>query len=171
MTVTTTTMLAAVHLAPALGVPLAVIGVAALGWFHRRLAGPEVPAPRRRVRRAATMAMVGGVLALLVAISFADPAVQPTLYVASWTAVVALLLVIVALALVDIGVSSWLIRMEHDEVAMRRGAAVLAALEAEAERRAAMGEPADEDDAEHHADAGADEHGAGGPRMPGNDGR
>ena len=128
-------LVAAVDLAPWIGVPLATVGLVLLAWHHARLGRPGVPAPRRRIRRAATWTMAAGVVAITVALCFADPAVRPGLFVAAWATVMTLLLVVILLAMLDLAVSSWLIRLEHDEAAIRRGAAVLAALEEEAARR------------------------------------
>jgi hypothetical protein len=146
-----TMILAAVHLHPGAGVPIALLALLGLGLYMRGLDREGVPAPRRRVRRTATATMMVGVVALLVAISFADPVVAPTFYVASWSAVFLLLVGVVVLAVVDFAVSSWLIGLEHEGDAMRRGAAALAALEAEAARRAELRASAG-----HDADADAD---------------
>ncbi len=133
--------LAAADLSPWIGIPLAAVALVLLVWHHDRLGRDDVPAPRRRVRRAATWAMAAGVLAMTVALCFADPAVHPMLFVVSWSAVMAVLAIVIVLAVVDVAVSSWLAGIERDEAAIRRGVAVLAALEEEAVRRAAGPHP------------------------------
>lgn len=122
--------LATVHLPPAIGMPVAAAALLGLLWQAMRLARPDVPRARRRVRRAATVVMGVIVLAVTAGACVIDPARQPTAYVLTWSLTLLMLLVLVGLAILDALVSSWLIRLERDGEAMKQGLAALAALEA-----------------------------------------
>ncbi len=148
------TMLAAVHLPPAIGVPVAAVALLAILWQGLRLSRPEVPRPRRRVRRSAAVVMAVIVGLITAGASFIDPSRQPTAYVLSWSLTLLMLVVLVGLAALDGLVSSWLIRLERDGEAMKRGLAALAALEAAGGPRGESTE----------ADADADEAGSPGDR-------
>ncbi len=148
-------VLAAVHLPPSIGVPVAAAALLGILWQGLRLARPDVPPSRRRVRRtaAAVMAMLVGLLTA--GGCFIDPARQPTAYVLAWAVTLLMLLVLVGLAVLDGLVSSWIIRLERDGEAMKRGLAALAALEAAAAPDDAA-EPAEPAEPTEPADVGAD---------------
>ncbi len=123
-------VLASVHLQPAVGVPVAVVAVLGILWQAVRLAGPHVPRPRRRVRRTAAAVMTVIVGLVTVGACFIDPAQRPTAYVLTWSLTLLMLVVLVGVAVLDALVSTWLIRLERDGDAMKRGLAALAALDA-----------------------------------------
>ena len=94
-------LLAAVHLPPAVTVPIALAISALLAWYWLRLGADSVPASRRKVRRFSLAAILLSMPMLVRALSFVDPAVDKKPYVIAWTAVTFMLLLIIAAALMD----------------------------------------------------------------------
>ena len=98
--------IAAVHLAPAITIPLAVMLAAFLVWYWGRLSGADVPDSRRRIRRASLIVMAVAIIPFLRAASFIDPdAADPHVrqdYVVTWTLCGVLLMIIVGLAMLDV---------------------------------------------------------------------
>lgn len=94
-------MLAAVHLHPAVTGPLALAVVGLLAWYWRRLARPDVPATRRRIRRTSIIIMVPTLVALSLGLSAFDGLVQREAYLLSWSAALLLTMVLICTALLD----------------------------------------------------------------------
>jgi len=110
-------MLANVHLNPALGAPLGAAAVALLLWYWVRLGRPGVPASRRSIRRFVTAMMILTVPLLVLGMSVHDPEVNHRGYILTWTAVLAMIAVIVLGALIDVINNLRLYqRMVHDEI-------------------------------------------------------
>jgi hypothetical protein len=115
-------LLAAVHLAPAVSIPPAVILSAVFLWYWLRLGRPEVPASRRKVRRFSLALMLISLPMFVRALSFVDPAVDKRPYAIAWTAVMLVLLLIMATAIMD-AINNLRIHtnQKHDEVIKAAG--------------------------------------------------
>ncbi|HMN94917.1 MAG TPA: hypothetical protein PKC43_00735 [Phycisphaerales bacterium] len=94
-------LLAAVHAPPAITVPGALIGGAALGWLWWWQGRDGVPASRRRLRRISIVGMLILLPMLVAGASFVDPDLEPRRYAETWTVAVGLLAIVVLLAVVD----------------------------------------------------------------------
>lgn len=94
-------MLAAVHLSPAYTIAPAVALSALFVWYWMRLGLPEVPDSRRRVRRFSLVLMLISLPMFVRALSFVDPLVDKRPYALAWTAVMFIVLLIIAAALMD----------------------------------------------------------------------
>ena len=94
-------VIAVVHLSPAVTLPI-VCGLALLGvWYWRRMGRGSVPPIRRRLRRIGLLLGAAGLVLMTAAISFFDPAVHQTAYLISWLAVLFVVLMAVVVATLD----------------------------------------------------------------------
>jgi hypothetical protein len=96
---------AAVHIAPGITVPLAVVLAGGLVWLWLRLGRRGVPADRRRVRRISIALMLLTLPALVRGASFVDPEIDPRAYLLTWTAVMLMIGLVLLTAGVDVAVS------------------------------------------------------------------
>jgi hypothetical protein len=98
--------LAAVHLSPAITIPLAVMLAAFVVWYWMRLSSEDVPDSRRRIRRASLVVMAVAIIPFIRASSMLDPdAADPHVrqeYIVTWTLCGVLLILIVGLAVLDV---------------------------------------------------------------------
>lgn len=133
--------LAAVHLAPVLTVPPALLAVAALVWYWRRLGHPAVPSSRRSIRRMVTTLMVLTLPLLVLGLSVHDPEVNDRGYILTWTAIMGMVLLIMLGAMLDVINNLRLYQQQlKDEIAVN----LRRITEAEQRQRRAGGEPATE---------------------------
>lgn len=96
---------AAIHVAPAITIPVAVVLAVAMIAYLRRLAAADVPRWRRALRQS-TMVLGLLMLPLLVeGFSLIDPDVTPRPYALVWLASGFLLFVIVVLTAIDMRLS------------------------------------------------------------------
>jgi len=96
------TLLAAVHLSPAVAIP-AAIALAALGvWQLRRSVQPGTPQSRTRIRFLSMSTRLLLLIPAVLGLSVYDPAVDPLPYMLSWGAAVGLLGISVLLAWADV---------------------------------------------------------------------
>lgn len=151
--------LAAVFLSPAIGVPIGIALAIPLVVVWRLLGREGVPPARRSLRRSATVTMGVGLVCGVLGTSFIDAATQPGAFLAVWAAVMLVVLVLLAFAVIDMLLSTWLIRLEREGEAIRAGAAVLAELE---RRREAGLDEIGDGDPEGEIDAADDD----GDRSP-----
>ena len=96
------TMLAAVHVQPAVTVPIAVALMAVTGWYWVRLGATHVPASRWRIRRISVGLMMALIITLESGTSFVDPALDRHRYATVWTAGFVLLLGVIVTAILDV---------------------------------------------------------------------
>ncbi len=96
-------MILAVHMPAAVTIPLALVVAGWIMWYWRRLAAPEVPDSRRRIRRASLIVMLASLPILVQALSFANPHdTNPTAYVIAWLLVIFLVGLVLVTAGLDV---------------------------------------------------------------------
>ncbi len=96
-------MILAVHLPAAVTIPLALVVAGWIMWYWHRLAAPEVPDSRRRIRRASLIVMLVSQPILVQALSFANPHdTNPTAYVIAWLLVIFLVGLVLVTAGLDV---------------------------------------------------------------------
>lgn len=120
-------MILAVHLPAAVTIPLALVVAGWIMWYWHRLAAPEVPDSRRRIRRASIIVMSLSLPIFVRALSFIDPETSRWEYVIAW------LLVLFALGLVVVTAGLDMIntvRMQRKADRQRVGEAVSALIKA-----------------------------------------
>jgi len=94
-------MLAAlVH--PAITIPAAAAAVALIAWYWLRLSAPDVPDTRRRLRRASMAVMVVFIFVSVGAMSFVNRQTNQSQFVVVWSIAIALLLIVVFIAFLDV---------------------------------------------------------------------
>jgi len=93
--------------------PLALVVAAVASWYFIRLGGDDVPASRRRVRRLSLVAVMVTIPLLVWVLSVVDPELHPGRFIALWSVVFVMILIVVALALLDM-VNN--IRLHHETV-------------------------------------------------------
>jgi len=111
------TTIGAIHVSPAVTIPVACVLALAMIVYLRRLAAADVPRWRRALRQSS---MVLGLLMLPLLVegfSLIDPDVTPRPYALVWLAAGFLLFVIVTLTAIDMRLS-W--SMHHRELAQLR---------------------------------------------------
>jgi len=112
-------ILGAAHLSPWLTIPVAGAIIAALGYYWHQLGHAGVPPTRKMIRRWSIAFMMLACFDLVVALSFADHAARPQFYVAAWSGVLMLMLLVVVIAFVDLLNSMRLQRREFEHEASR----------------------------------------------------
>lgn len=121
------TLLLETDLPVAVAVPAAAALAALAIAYWRRLDAPEVPEPRRRIRRFSLLLCLVLLPALVWSSSLVDHRADPAGYVGGWLACFAILALVVLVAIVDAWLSLALHRREwrrHRESlsrALRRG--------------------------------------------------
>ena len=95
-------MILAVHLPAAVTIPLALVVAGWIMWYWHRLAAPEVPDSRRRIRRASLIVMLVSQPILVQALSFANSDTNPTAYVIAWLLVIFLVGLVLVTAGLDV---------------------------------------------------------------------
>lgn len=117
---------AAIHVAPAITIPVAVVLAVAMIAYLRRLAAVDVPRWRRALRQS-TMVLGLLMLPLLVeGFSLIDPDVTPRPYALVWLASGFLLFVIVVLTAIDMRLSWSMHQRELAQLRAERDAALRA---------------------------------------------
>ena len=117
---------AAIHVAPAVTIPVAVVLAVAMIAYLRRLAAADVPRWRRALRQS-TMVLGLLILPLLVeGFSLIDPDVTPRPYALVWLASGFLLFVIVVLTAIDVRMSWSMHQRELAQLRAERDAALRA---------------------------------------------
>lgn len=117
---------AAIHVAPAITIPVAAVLAAAMIAYLRRLAAADVPRWRRALRQS-TMVLGLLMLPLLVeGFSLIDPDVTPRPYALVWLASGFLLFVIVVLTAIDMRMSWSMHQRELAQLRAERDAALRA---------------------------------------------
>lgn len=117
---------AAIHVAPAVTIPVAVVLAVAMIVYLRRLAAADVPRWRRALRQSS---MVLGLLMLPLLVegfSLIDPDVTPRPYALVWLASGFLLFVIVVLTAIDMRLSWSMHQRELAQLRAERDAALRA---------------------------------------------
>ncbi len=96
-------MILAVHMPAAVTIPLALVVAGWIMWYWHRLAAPEVPESRRRIRRASLIVMLVSQPILVQALSFTNPHdTNPTVYVIAWLLVIFLVGLVLVTAGLDV---------------------------------------------------------------------
>ncbi len=103
---------AAVHISPLFSIPIAALFAIVLAWYWLRLRGADVPTSRRWIRRTSLVMSLMLVIAACIGLSFVDPRVQQTAYVATWSGVILLVVLIMLAAVADI-FNSLRLQREH----------------------------------------------------------
>lgn len=138
-------MIGTVLIEPVWTLPIAMLIVAGVIWYFLRLGRDDVPPSRRRVRRLSLVAALATLPMLVWVLSFIRPEQQPGLFIALWSIVFVLILIIVALALLDM-VNN--LRLHHETVQAELHEAAAELAEAMRKRRERQqsdkGESADE---------------------------
>ncbi len=93
---------AAIHMSPAVTVPLGLFMTLVLAWYWHSIGLPDVPSSRRRIRRVSLGFIEATLICLVLAMSFIDHATQPSAYVFAWTGVLLLLLLVLVTAVIDL---------------------------------------------------------------------
>jgi MFS family permease len=132
--------LAAPHLPPWLVVGVASILFIAMAWYWTRLAAPDVPPARRRIRRMSLMIGLASIFAAVLGFGIIDPDAERWRYLAAWAAASIGLVVVVGLALLDGVVSMREHRRGLEKLHAERNAALARDI---AERRARRAAEAD----------------------------
>lgn len=110
-------LLAAVHLSPALTVPIAIALSAVFVWYWIRLGRGDVPVSRRKIRRFSLAVMLIALPMFVRAASFVDPAIDKKPYVLAWTAATLMVLLVIVSALLDAANNLRLHqRLQHEEM-------------------------------------------------------
>lgn len=109
-------MIAAVHIQLPITLPLAGLVAMALWAYWRRLGEPDIQPDRKRIRRVTTAVMGLCVPLLVLGLSVYDPVVAQRGYLLTWSAVIALLVVVLLGAMFDMANNLRLHRqgLEHD---------------------------------------------------------
>lgn len=94
-------LLAAVHAAPAITVPVAIVAGITLGWLWWWHGREGVPRSRRVLRRISIVGLLLLVPMLVAGTSFIDPDLAPRRYAEVWTMLIGILFVVVVLAVID----------------------------------------------------------------------
>lgn len=87
---------------PATSVPAAIALAALLLWYFRRLGRKDVPATRRRLRRASIVFALVGIVPLVRVLSFVHPHADRVGWALMWSAVLLALLGWALLAVIDV---------------------------------------------------------------------
>lgn len=132
-------ILAAVLVPPMVSVPVAAGLGGLLIWYWTRLARPEVPPGRRRIRRPTVAIMLVLLPVIVHAASYLDPAVHPQRFLNIWLLVMLAMLLIAGAALADV-VQSLRLHREQKEQLMTQATSELikAARAAQASDRPAI---------------------------------
>ena len=137
-------ILASVHLAPVVTVPLAIALGAWLIWHWWALGRQSVPPSRRMIRRIAAGLMLITLPMLVRATSFVDPDVEKRAYLLAWSAVMVMIVLVSITALID-AVNNLLLhqrlRQEHLEQAARSLASDVSLARRQSSAAAMNGEP------------------------------
>jgi hypothetical protein len=136
--------LAATHLDPWLTVSLAAIVLVGMAWYWPRLAAPEIPRIRRRIRRASLLVGLLGVVGAALGFGLIDPDRTPIPYLFAWAGAGLAIGTVVLLAVVDALVSVRIHRQAMGAV-RRESAASLGRAIDEVRARRAPGAAADEE--------------------------
>lgn len=94
-------MIGAVLVPPLWSVLVAGATAGLIFWYFRRMGRADVPPSRRRVRRLSLITVLAVLPILVRVLSFVDPEQQPGEFIAWWSVIFVLILVIVAIALLD----------------------------------------------------------------------
>jgi len=95
-------VIAAIHMSPAVTVPAGLFITLLLAWYWHSMGLPDVPSSRRRIRRVSLGFIEATLICLVLAMSFIDHTRQPSAYVFAWTGVLLLLLVVMVTAVIDL---------------------------------------------------------------------
>jgi hypothetical protein len=107
---------AATHLDPWLTVTLAAIVLLGMAWYWPRLAAPEIPRLRRRIRRASLLVGCLGVIGAALGFGLIDPDRTPIPYLFAWAGAGLAIGAVVLLAIIDALVSVRIHRRAMGEV-------------------------------------------------------
>ena len=94
--------LAAVHISPFISIPISIVLALVLAWYWAQLGHADVPRSRRWVRRISLGLSFTLLLAAVVGVSFVDPRAHQSAYVATWSLVIVLILLVMLTAVADI---------------------------------------------------------------------
>jgi hypothetical protein len=112
-------LLSVVHLQPSFTLPPAILLAIWLAWYWLRLGRPDVPRGRRIIRRASIAATWLAIVPFVRALSYVDPVLSDEAkreYIITWTVCGTLLLIIVAIALIDLLYSFRAQRAAREEI-------------------------------------------------------
>ena len=91
----------AVHLAPAVTLPIVVVLGLMGAWYWRRMGRGSVPPIRRRLRRMGLLLGGAALVLMTAAISFLDPGIHRAAYLIAWLAVLVVVMAAVLVAALD----------------------------------------------------------------------
>ncbi len=91
-------------------VSVALLGAAWMVWYYRRLGRGDVPPSRRRIRRVSLSIMAAGLAPAVCGLSLSHGG---TAFVASWSLVLAVMMVVLLTALADIVNTGRLVAQEQ----------------------------------------------------------
>jgi hypothetical protein len=140
-------LLAAVHVSPALTVPIALGAAAVIVWYGIRLEHRWSDRGRRRLRQVSLIPMLLSLPALVRGLSFSDPELDPQQYLLSWTAATMLLLILALIAGIDAIVTLRAHRRHYRDALHKVGEEIVQAARARQEERL-RDAPPDEGDVE-----------------------
>lgn len=120
-------MIMAVHLAPAISLPVSCGLVIWGAWYWGRMGRGSVPAIRRRLRRVGLLLGAVGLVLMVLASSFIDPATRPAAYLVAWMGVLVVVLLAVVVAVMDALATvrlhrNWMDRQQVRDALRLRGA-------------------------------------------------
>lgn len=95
-------MILAVSLPAAVTIPPALVVAGWIMWYWHRLAAPEVPDSRRRIRRASIIVILASLPILVRGLSFLDHATDHSQYIITWLLVLFTLGLVVVTAGIDL---------------------------------------------------------------------
>ncbi len=87
---------------PWASISVAAVALALLAWYFVRLGREEVPAGRRRLRRASVVLLAIGLAPLVRALSFVHPHEDRVGWAVAWSSVLFVVLTALVLAIIDI---------------------------------------------------------------------
>lgn len=95
-------MIFAAQLSWAFTVPIAAVLALAILWYWIALDKPDVPASRRRIRRASMVVLLVSLPVFVRALSFISHQTDPSQFVIIWSILLLLLLLLVITAIADV---------------------------------------------------------------------
>ena len=118
-------MILAVHMPAAVTIPLALVVAGWIMWYWHRLAAPEVPDSRRRIRRASIIVILASLPILVRGLSFLDHDTDHSRYIITWLLVLFTLGLVVVTAGIDL-VNTLRIERKADRQRVAKAVAALA---------------------------------------------
>lgn len=114
-------IVAAVHLPPAVVIPIAVVVAVLVVLYWWRLGFAQVPFARRKIRRVTLVVILVTLPVLVRALSYLDPAIEPTQYVVSWLVVLGAMVLLIVLSILDVVITAH-VHAAEQEASIRRDA-------------------------------------------------